>query len=113
MQQQHEEEEMVMASSPPSLHSRLSPQPQSMTITRPSRSSLSPPATHHYQQQQHHDSTEDEIVEDLVAAVAGEGSSGLGLVIGAELATPDPVRHTFQSHRGINTLLKNCMVCFI
>lgn len=77
-----------MASSPPSLHTRLSPPPQptSLSMMRQSRPSPPPPC---FQQQQLGDG-EDIDGEEIIATVAGEGASGLGLVIG-ELATPDPV----------------------
>ncbi|XP_065345120.1 patronin isoform X5 [Cloeon dipterum] len=89
MQQQshHDYEVAAGSSSSSSLASRLSPQPGiGRTMTRPSPTPPSTPVVHHYSIE----ATDEELSVQLTpVAVAGEGASGLGLVIG-DIAAPDP-----------------------
>ncbi|CAB3360070.1 Hypothetical predicted protein [Cloeon dipterum] len=87
-QQSHNDYEAAAgSSSSSSLASRLSPQPGiGRTMTRPSPTPPSTPVVHHYSIE----ATDEELSVQLTpVAVAGEGASGLGLVIG-DIAAPDP-----------------------
>lgn len=87
-QLQHELEVNAGSSGSSSLASRLSPQPGiGRTMTRPSPTPPSTPVV----QQFSIEATDDDIsVHMTPVAFAGEGASGVGLVIG-DIAAPDPV----------------------
>jgi len=88
LQQQLELEVAAGSSGSSSLASRLSPQPGiGRTMTRPSPT---PPSTPVVQQYSNEATDEEFSVQMTPVAIAGEGASGVGLVIG-DIAAPDPV----------------------